>query len=235
MSDDAVAEFVDDEKRLCGLVVDFDNAFIDGISVFEKTIGKVFEEKGLDYNKGIFMRKILGGRVQHVLSMISKADGEAKPEEVLEELYSKMDKAIDEAQVNPVVLDICAKTLAEGGRVVFVTFHAVEVVKRKIAEHGLEDALVYKAERNDRFTDFPKDSWAKASRMIKLNPRSSTAFVATSKGAKNTIYAGMHTVAFPSELTSFQDFSGSDFIVEPDSNDDGLPEKILDLMSMRLD
>ncbi len=235
MSDDAMAEVIDDEKRLCGLVVDFDNTFVDGIPVFERTIAKVFEENGLDYNKGIFVRKILGGRIQHLVSSLSKAETEAKPEEVVDEFFSKLDRALDKAEVNPVVLEVCAKTLAEGGRVVFVTFHPVEVVKRIISEHGLEDALVFKAERNDRFTDFPRDTWAKASRMIKLNPRSSTAFVATSKGTKNTVYTGMHTVAFPSDLTSFQDFSGSDFIVEPGSKADGLGDKILDLMSMRLD
>ena len=236
MSDETSVEFNDaEEKRLCGLVVDFDYALVDGADALAKACERVFAANGVSYSAAAFARRILGARIAPAVNSILGAEAGDKAESVIGAIVAELDAAVAGAEANPVIVDICSKTLAEGGRVVFMTSRPIEAVEQKLQSIGIEDAMVFKVERNERFGEYQKDAWVKAARLIKLNPRCCTVFVATGRATRQAVMAGMHTVAFPSRTTEFQDFSGADLVVESGERGGELADHILGLMATRLD
>ena len=220
-------------KRACGLIVDFDYALIDGIVTLEKTCVKAFGAAGVNVDQAMFARRIFGQRAMQTVNALVGSAADPNAESVMSTITSEMDKAVEKASPNAAVMAICKKTIEEGGQVIFVTSRSVSVVEQKLEALGLQDSLVFKADRCDRFGEYPLDSWARAARMLRLNPRYCTAVAASAMSARQAMVAGMRTAVFTPALISFQDFSGVD--VSADGYDaDTLVGMVMELVNSRL-
>lgn len=220
-------------KRVCGLIVDFDYALIDGIGTLEKTCVKALGAVGVNLDQATFARRVFGQKAVQSVNALLGSGAEAHGESVMSGIASEMDKAVEKAQPNAVIVAICKKTMEEGGQVIFVTSRSVSVVEQKLGAIGLENSLVFKADRCDRFGEYPLDTWPRAARMLRLNPRYCTAIAASAMSARQSVVAGMRTAVFTHPLISFQDFSGVD--VSADGHDaETLVDMVMELVNSRL-
>jgi beta-phosphoglucomutase-like phosphatase (HAD superfamily) len=220
-------------KRVCGLIVDFDYALIDGIGTLEKTCVKAFGAAGVNLDQATFARRVFGQKAVQSVNALLGSGAEAHAESVLSGIASEMDKAVEKASPNAAIVAICKQTAEEGGQVIFVTSRSVSVVEQKLGAIGLENSLVFKADRCDRFGEYPLDTWPRAARMLRLNPRYCTAIAASAMSARQSVVAGMRTAVFTHPLISFQDFSGVD--VSADGHDaETLLGMVMELVNSRL-
>ena len=220
-------------KRACGLIVDFDYALIDGIGTLAKVCVKAFGAVGVSMDQATFARRVFGQKAMQTVNSLLGPGSDAHAESVMSGITLEMDKAVEKASPNAAIMAICAKTIEEGGQVIFITSRSVSVVEQKLEAIGLQDSLVFKSDRCDRFGEYPLDTWPRAARMLRLNPRYCTAIAASALSARQSVMAGMRTAVFTHPLISFQDFSGVD--VSADGYDaDTLVGMVMELVNSRL-
>ncbi|NLB69672.1 MAG: hypothetical protein GX804_08345, partial [Lentisphaerae bacterium] len=167
MSDDFTIDFSGKKKHRCALVIDFDHTLYDGVSFLAKIAKDISDERGVSYNIPFFAKKFLRARFSSALSNIVKNDSTEKTEDLVEDIFAQFDKALKSAEPNPVVLEICKTTLENEGQAVFISSRPQELLEEKIEAFGLEGAEIYRLERQERFAEFPRDSWARAARQLK--------------------------------------------------------------------
>lgn len=200
--------------RACGLIVDFDYTLVDGISLLQDVVTKVLSSAGVAVTPVTFTRKLFGFKTAPAISALLGASSKTSTETVVSTIAASMDQAIEAAPVNACVLDVCKKAAAEDVRTIFVTSRSLAVVEQKLEAAGVSDAQVIKVERCDRFGEYAPDAWIRAARAIRTSPRECSVIAATALSIRQAVLASMRTVAFISPIISFQDFTGSDVIVE---------------------
>ena len=206
-------------KRACGLIVYLDYTVFDGIATLEKTCEKAFGAVGVTVDKSVFVRSLFGAKMVPSINALVGAGSETKAETVLASIVSAMDKAIETSPPNPAVVDVCKKAIETGCKIIFVTSRAMNVVEARLEALDLADGLVFRADRSDRFGEYSADSWIRAARMIRLNPRHCTAIASSALSVRQAIVAGMRTAAVTNPLINFQDFTGADFISAGNDHD----------------
>ncbi|NKB23260.1 MAG: HAD hydrolase-like protein [Kiritimatiellae bacterium] len=101
--------------------------------------------------------------------------------------------------------------------------------KSLMAQHQFNDmgAELFTFEGNNSV--FPRaDMWLKMAKQTSRSPQSCIVFSTSTISCKSALSANMRCVAVPDEFTNFQDFGGSDMIV--DSYQEIDPQKLFDLI-----
>ncbi|MGI5869950.1 MAG: hypothetical protein ACOX9C_10970 [Kiritimatiellia bacterium] len=217
-------------KRARGLVVDFDYALIDGIGALKKACAKVLEAAGVKADEGAFVRRFFGKNATDALR--ASLGPEAELEEAAASISADMDEAAETAPANSTIQTICKHVLDANAQVAFVTMRTPGIVEARIAELGLEGAIVLKTDRTANFGEYPDDIWSRAAHALKLNARLCTAIVASATSVLHAMMVGMRTAAFTNPAIGFQDFSGVDFIASPKSGA-GAVDAVVGLVKLR--
>ena len=220
-------------KRACGLIVDLDYTVFDGIATLEKTCEKAFGAVGVTVDKSVFVRSLFGSKMVPAITALVGSGSETKVESVLASIVSAMDKAIETSTPNAAVVDVCKKTIEMGCKIIFVTSRAMNVVEARLEALDLADGLVFRSDRSDRFGEYSADSWIRAARMIRLNPRHCTAIASSAQSVRQAIVAGMRTAAVTNPLINFQDFTGADF-TSAGNDHDTIVNSIMDIVLSQL-
>jgi len=197
-----------------GLIVDFDYTVVDGISLLQDVATKVLSSAGASVSPVTFTRKLFGFKTVSAIKALLGPSSKTSTESVVSTIASTMDQAIEDASVNTHILDVCRKAMDEGVQVAFVTARSLATVEEKLEASGFTDAEVIKVERCERFGEYAVDAWVRAARVIHLSPRECSVIAATAMSIRQAVMAGMRTVALINPIISFQDFSGSDIIIE---------------------
>lgn len=200
--------------RAYGLIVDFDYTVVDGITLLQDVATKALSSAGATVLPVTFTRKLFGFKTVSAIKGLLGPASRTSTESVVSTIAGSMDQAIECAPMNAWVLDVCQKAMAEGVRVVFVTARSLALVEEKLGASGFADAPVIKVERCERFGEYAVDAWERAARVIGMSPRVCSVIAATAMSIRQAMMAGMRTVAVINPIISFQDFSGSDIIVE---------------------
>lgn len=217
------------EDRVYGLIVDFDYTVIDGIRILQDVVTETFLSAGVNVTPVIFIRKLFGFKTVSAIKRLLGPSPKISEKSLVSILVRAMDEAIEHAPVNDWVLDVCRKAMAEGVQVVFVTARSPHIVEEKLEASGFTDAQVIKVERCERFGEYADDAWVRAARAVNMPPRACSVIAATAKSIRQAMKAGMRTVALINPTVSFQDFSGSDIIVEePDGTSASASARVLD-------
>jgi beta-phosphoglucomutase-like phosphatase (HAD superfamily) len=105
--------------------------------------------------------------------------------------------------------------LARDLHIVAITNLGADVAEAVMARAGLRDAsaLLLTFEKNEK--PFPDpSSWLRAVKQSGAHPLDCVALVSSGPGCKSALAAGLRSVAVPDGLTSWQDYSGADYVAD---------------------
>lgn len=203
-----------EEALKYGLAVDFDYAVMNAGERIRKAFIDALDGFGVKMSGFDFISKVYGSKINTSPSgtIPQRIIGSVQVDQAAfsASLEKNLDRAVEGSAPCMWVTEMCAKFMERGGKVVLITTRSPETVQSSVERLHLEDALLLRADRHDRFGVIPVEVWNQASRMMRPRARGTLAVAVSGPSVRNAIKAGLGAAALTIPMFEYQDYSGAD-------------------------
>jgi beta-phosphoglucomutase-like phosphatase (HAD superfamily) len=200
------------------LLFELEGAAVDGhAKLFEAAQG-VFKKAGIKLTDRQFARYCTHGSIPAIIEKLA-ADlgegkiGEAERETIFNDFVSGMGNG--QVRVHPLFAELLAVTGKRGMRAYALSILPEDAARNVLQKSGLtaQGVELHAFASNERH--FPRvDCWMKVSRQTAKSARVCIAVAGCRDSGKSALSSGMRCVVIPNQFTSYQDFSGTDAVLE---------------------
>jgi len=234
---EAEAEVVVEQKTVPNRAVLFEleNFAVKGRQMVFDVLKKVFADKDIDLNLGMFSRYCSQPSVKHFLPIMLKMDGKAKVSEpkLIVEVADAIAQVFTDGSIKlePGVPRMLKAMDADQVTVAALSSLGDDTARQLAAKLELVDRGVTLLSYSGQEKNFPSaDAWLKLAKKISVSPACCVVVATSSVSCKAALSAGMRCVVVPDKFTSFQDFGGVDHVFD-DFNDEAI-SRIIELFKV---
>lgn len=201
------------------MLVELEGAAVQARLAEYEALRSLLKDQKLDVPKHLFIRHCLNARPSAYLPALLDALGGKKQEfdDLVKEVKSGVTLYLSspEASLNPVADQLLTAAHERHMDVAMLTAEKESVAKALVGRwggnHGRTKVFAYEPGSKP----YPRaDVWLKVAKALSRTPRQCIVVAGSSYSAKTALSAGMRCIAIPDELTAFQDFSGTDAVLE---------------------
>ena len=214
----------ENEAPPVSLIFELEHIGINGRAIAYDVTKQVLSAKGIDLTPVLYSRYCVGRTPSQFLTPLFRAlDEKLKSEnKLIDEIEQSVRMAVLDGAVklSPGVAKLIEAARSEGVRIAALTGLDQSTASQLMEKLGFDESsgvqllCVDSTERG-----FPTaDCWLKAAKHLQARPALCITYGSSSTAAKAALSAGMRCVSVPDSFTTFQDFSGSDFILDEVEN-----------------
>ena len=212
------------------LILELDYVAISLRQVEFEAIKRGIEPKGIELTQAAFCRSPMSSDHRTAVTDILKAAGNKA--DAIEKAVGEVDRSVKEycekAELNAGVSALIKAAQARGVHVAVYSTLDDDIALGLMNTLGLSDAGVELIIPEESSAYFPKaDDWLKLLKQSGHESKTLVAVVSSQTACKGALTAGAACVVVPDAYTSFQDFTGSMFVLDELTAEK--PDHILDL------
>lgn len=207
------------EEGARALFVDLDYVVHDGYTKVYDGAASVLKQKDITLTPGLFGADFLSRSLTSGVARLLSTTGRDRlsADKLAADLRAAALKALTDGDM-PVVPGV-AKAIdhvKKGGLLVgVVTRLDADASTALLDKLGLGDSVdVVDALDTTPFTHPTSDCWLRLARSAGVLPRACVAVAASGRAARTALFASMSCVALPSSVTAFEDFGGTDAVID---------------------
>ncbi len=216
------------------ILVELEGAAVQARLAEYEALRSLLRDHKLDVPKQLFARHCIHASPSVYLpALLDALDAKKQAsDELAKEIKSGVTMYLSsaEAHLNPVVGKLLTVAHDRHMDVAILTGEKESVAQALVGRWGGNHARTKLFAYEPGSKPFPRaDVWLKVAKSLSRTPRQCIVLAGSSFSAKTALSAGMRCIAVPDEFTAFQDFSGTDAVLE--SQDDFDAVELLDLMA----
>lgn len=221
-----------DPRRPVALLFELENSAVDGRKVLYDVSKSLLADRGVELNPVLFSRHWVGPALHKSLPAVLDTAGKRRlsAEKLAGDIADGVKRALteDRPRMSPGFSKLLQKVKDKHAAIGALTSLPQETADCLVKSLGLAEMQTRVHYTSQEAVVFPTaDGWLKLAKIVAVPPGGCTVLSTSSASCKAALSAGMHCVAFPDDLTSFQDFSGSDLVVNKLSD-----ENLADILSV---
>ncbi len=212
-------------KSPYALLVELEGAAVHARQAEYEALRSVLKDQKLEVPKSLFIRHCLNARPSAYVPALLDALGGKKQEvdDLVKEVKSGVTMYLSspEATLNPIAEHLLAEAHKRHMEVALLTGEKESVAKSLVGRWGGDHGRIKVFTYEPGSRPFPRaDVWLKMAKSIARTPRQCIALAGSSYSAKTALSAGMPCIALADEFTAFQDFGGTDTVLDADTEFD---------------
>ena len=214
-----------------GVLFDLDTVAVPGRKILYDLLNNLLQERDAALTPALFARYCLRASPRVFAPRLLQAIGKPRlsSERLLTELQEQYQMALGDGAVvlDRGLADVLTHAQAEGMQIGALTAFSPEVCASLMERLGLRErgVLSFPYDAAEPASPSP-GAWISLVRLLRVAPSRSVAIVSDQGAGRAALLAGLKCVVRPDAYTGFQDFGGSDLIV------DRLDSSILDKVSL---
>jgi len=204
-------------KYIRGVVVEFDFTVLDGAQLLFDIAKKRLAQDGIDLTIKLEAKHLAGGNYQGGMTELFNAlENKNDPATTAHELADAFKAAVTEripTAITQGFKDFITALNAKGIKVVVASRGNVEVLQKALEGLDKELCVAYQ-ESSTTYGNCKWDAWRRACVPNGLHEMLSVAVAGSGAGVKSALVAGLSAIGVVHPHTAYQDFGGSDVVVE---------------------
>jgi len=227
-------EIKDETKDNMAILLDLEGAVVNGRAIAYKVIKQALASKKVDVTPVMFSRYCIERRPAQFVPELLKLEGKKNGNEIA----AKIDAQIAEAflgkhvSIAPGIEDLLKSARETGVRTGLLSALPKKALGEVVDKLGLAEQLGDNVSYSEDQKGYPPaDAWLKLAKTLAVKVTRCVAFVGGARACATALAAHMRCVVLPDEYTEFQDFGGSDLLL--DKPDAGLITELLESMAVR--
>ncbi len=235
MAEEITAPEETQDTPTIALLFELENVGFQGRKVVFDVLKSVLADKDMKLTPVLFSRCCVDKSVEEGLPQLLELLGHPRvsSEKLVPEIAQGIRASlVDNTPKSPAALaGLLKQAQADGYRVGVVSDMDLDAATQLYAKLDIgepEDGAVIASESDTGTTD--AQAWKAAARSMDALIPSCVVLTTSSRSTHAAVAAGMRCIVIPDEYTSFQDFGGTDLIL--DSLDDGSAKDILDTLAV---
>lgn len=205
------------------LVFELEGAAIDGRAKLFDAAKSVFKAAGAKLNDGQFARFCTQSSVPAVIEkLISEYGGEKVDDAAAEKIFREYAASFSKnVHVHPLFTEVIEEASKRGLKAFAISSLPEDAARAALKASGLSKHNVSLHVFPSEERHFPRvDCWMKIGREVQRTPRNCIAVAGCRDSGKSALSAGMHSIVIPDQYTSYQDFGGTDAVLENTEDSD---------------
>lgn len=199
------------------LVFELEGAAIDGRAKLFDAAKSVFKSSGVKLNDAQFASVCTQGAVPAIIEKLIADAGDGKVDDgaadkIFQNYVAGVSKSV---HVHPLFTDVIEEAGKRGIKAFAISSLPEEAARAALKSSGLNKhgVILHVFPSDERH--FPRvDCWMKVGREVSRQPRSCIAVAGCRDSGKSALSAGMRSIVIPDQYTSYQDFGGTDAVLE---------------------
>jgi beta-phosphoglucomutase-like phosphatase (HAD superfamily) len=215
------------------MLFELENVAVPGHQIVYDVIKSVLADKGVDLKPMMFSRYCLEARVEEFVPVLLQQAGKTRVSEskLIDEIVQGVRLSFTDSglKLSPNIPK--ALKVAEGKNAIVGVLSNLDEksAMQLMGKLGLgEDRITLLCNASEGKTFPSADAWLKLAKTMSVTPSLCAVVATSSMACKTALSAGMRCVVVPNNFTEFEDFGGSDYVL--DSLDGGVLEEVFDLM-----
>ncbi len=232
MADETIAQEKTTQEPTIALLFELENVAFQGRQVVFDVLKSVLADKDMKLTPVLFSRCCVDTPVEEALPQLlellghPRVSAEKLVPEILQGIRASL---VDNTPASPAALAGLLKTAQEQGyRIGAVSDLDQEAASQLLGRLDIEDAALISSETDAGTADAL--AWRSAARTMNALIPSCVAITTSSRASLAAVAAGMRCIAIPDEYTSFQDFGGTDCVL--DALDGDAVKTLLDTLAV---
>ncbi|MBM4144110.1 MAG: HAD family phosphatase [Lentisphaerae bacterium] len=190
-----------------------------GRQILFDVLKSALAERGITLSESEFRRHCVGCPVEEAVAALLKASKKTRLS--AEKLVAEISEGITlsfaggSARLDPGMADLIERSRAEGIAPGGLSCIESDAARQLVEKLGLNDSGLVILSRAGTERTFPQpDVWLQLAKTVGVTPTRCLVVVSSGDASRAALAAGMKCVAVPDRYTSFQDFSGADFVCD---------------------
>ena len=231
MQEDVNIDVAVKEKPIEGIVFDLETFVFNGHDILWAVLKKLLDKKGDTINSVYYMKRCLSRSIKSLANELAQEFGVANEEEEfvaeLKEAYAQA--LVADGKARDGVTNLVKNASKNGFAVAILSTLDEEITQQLLEKAGLSENDVTVCPYIPRTANrFMIKHWRAAASELSVAPGLCIAFTSDHNSCKMALASDMRVVVIPTELSSFQDFSGANIVV--DALDTSVIKKALKLL-----
>lgn len=199
------------------MLFELEGAALDGRTKLFESAKSVFKSAGIKLTEKEFARYCTHNAVPAIIEKLANELGEDKiSDEARQNILSQYASSISNgSSVHPLFTELLKEASNRG-----IAAHALTILPEETAQTVLDHSglsqkgvTLHVFSQNERH--FPRvDCWMKICRQVARSARGCIAVAGCRDSGKSALSSGMRCVIIPDQFTSYQDFGGTDAVLE---------------------
>jgi beta-phosphoglucomutase-like phosphatase (HAD superfamily) len=207
------------------LLFELENVAVEGRKIAFDVLRSLLSSGDAKITRDLYMKHCLESPPQQFLAGLLKAAGRKKapPERLADEVREGIGLSLIDGSVkmDPAVGKLLADARGRNISVGALTSLDQEIAERLMEKLGLDGSEVALLSSSASDRCFPTaDAWLKLAKSMAVDPVGCTVMATSVTSARAVLSAGMRCIVVPDEFTSFQDFSGTDMVIDKLADED---------------
>ena len=201
------------------LLFEFENLVLPGRKAAFDVLKSIISDQGGKLDEALFSRFCIDAPLDVAIPNLLEALNakRASIEKLEEDLNSGvlMHLSSPQATIQDGFKDFASQAAERGMATALMSNFNQDDVEGLLVKHGIKDLAPQFFTYNDGKGLLSRaDAWLKAAKGLERNPQNCLVFVSSQGACKSALSAGMNCIVVPDAFTSYQDFSGADYVVE---------------------
>ncbi len=208
----------EEQKPAASIVLELEYMLFPGRQLTYEAFSSVLKSSQVALDQAAFSRYCLQRSIEKCLPVLLAAMGKKglAPETLAAKIKRKIEASLNDVACRPVpgLMALLKKASENNFKIGLLSFLPEESARQLMERVPLNQAAclhVMKKEADDLPTP---DSWLSLLKTMDVTPRCAIALVDGATACKSAIAVGMCCGVIPDSFTSWQDFSGADFVAE---------------------
>lgn len=207
------------KKRQVALLFELEHSAVGGRAVLFDVCKRLLTEREVEFTEALFVRYFQKLSLEKCIGELLEAVGKKRlsaaklAAEISEEVKAAMaDKRLKMPTGFAKLIEQAKAENAVCGALTAMSRDAAEALVKRLGLDGVISKIHYAAPEADCFPT--ADAWLKLAKAVAVQPQGCIVLATNNASCKAALSGGMRPVAVPDEFTGYQDYGGSDLLIE---------------------